>query len=168
MADSKTQGTPTWMGSYPILHEDHAPELDAAAAVHEFRGGMSRQDAEARAHEDYTKGKALEAAAHHLLGIRAAHAAGADEAATLHGQAYAAAMQHAGHDPLGTPPPEVLDRARELMPKAHAFKAHGADAMFAPAQEGADPEDTRIREMLGKMRELARRAREAADKEAKP
>lgn len=165
MADSKKS---TWAGSYPILHEDHADELDAAAAAHEFRGGMSRQDAEAKAHGDYTRTKALEAAAHHLLGIRGAHGVGADEPAMLHGQAYAAAMQRAGHDPFGKVPDEVLDRARELAPKAHAFKAHAADAMFAPKSVTADPEDTRIRELMDKMKSLGDRARKAADAESKP
>ncbi len=166
MPESKPAGPLTWAGHYPILNQDHADELDAAAAAHEFRNGMPRQEAEARAHGDYTRARALDAAAHHLIGVTAAHAVGAAEAAQLHGAGYAAAMQHAGHDPFGTPPPEVLDRVKELAPKAHTFKAHASDSMFAPVSAEAKPQDARIQEMMQKLRAVGARADAAAAAEA--
>lgn len=154
-------------GHYPVLHEDNIPELEAAAAAHEFRNGLRRPEAEGRAHADYVRARAVEAAAHHLLGMRSAHAVGADESAAKHGAGYAAAMDAAGHNAFGEVPQEVLDRVHEMAPKAHSFKAHAADAMFAPAVSDNDPDGQRLQLAMQKLRAVNERAQKAAET-AKP
>lgn len=143
-----------WLGRFPVLHEDHLPDLEARAAVHEFKHKLPRDVAEDKAHQDYMKDQALEAAAHHLLGIRAAHAAGHDEAAQQHGEAYAGALKHAGFDPMQTPPQEVLDRVKAARPKVYSFKAHAADQLFTPQPSEADAADQHIRQLLDKLQQL--------------
>lgn len=160
MSDKKSPQT--WAGQYPVLHEDHVPELEAAAAVHEFSRGIPRADAEARAHGDYVQSKALDAAAHHLLGCRAAHGAGHDDAAMMHGQFYAGAMRAAGHDPFEAPPQEVLDRIKDAAPKIYNFKAHAADAMFSPETDVADGDDARIKAGMERLIALRDRAKASA------
>lgn len=150
-----TTKTPvTWLGRFPILDAEHLDDLETRAAVHEFRHRLPRARAEEAAHADYLKERALDAAAHHLVGVKMAHAAGHDEAAAAHGNAYAAAMEHAGHDPFQAPPPAVLDRAREARQKLYSFKGHPADTFFVPPEPGADPADAHIAGMLDKLKAL--------------
>jgi hypothetical protein len=168
MPDSKKPEVLMWAKQYPIVDEDHAAELDAAAGAHEFHHGLRRQDAEHRAHQDYTRSQALEAAAHHLLGVRAAHAVGSDESAMLHGAAFAHAMKAAGHEPFGEVPAEVLDRAVAMAPKAHSFKGHRADNMFQPAPEEAKPAHQRMQDLMTRLKSVGERVSAAAAAEEKP
>lgn len=149
-----------WLGRYDVLSDDHHPELDARAAVHEFKGRLPRAQAEAQAHRDYLKERAYDAASHHLLGVRAAHAAGHMEAARAHGAQYAAALTSAGDDPAAAPPRAVLDRAQDLKLKVYAFKAHPADRFFpvevkedqpapAPAQQAVNRLKGLVKALLG-------------------
>lgn len=143
-----------WLGRFPILDESHQDDLEARAAIHEFKGKLPRQAAEERAHGDYMKERALDSAAHHLIGIKAAHAAGHDEAAGKHGEAYAGAMKAAGHDPFSTPPQEVLDRAKHTKNNVYSFKAHEADQLFTPEHREADTADEHIKGLLDKLQAL--------------
>jgi hypothetical protein len=144
-----------WLGRFPVLDESHADELDAAAAVHEFGDKrMPREAAEARAHQDYMRDRALDSAAHHLLGVRAAHASGHDEAATKHGEAYAGAMKAAGLNPFEPPHKDVLDRIKTKRPEVYAFKAHPADQFFVPEHREADPADDHIKALLERLQAL--------------
>lgn len=152
--------TASWLGRFPILDAEHLDDLETRAAVHEFKYGLPRARAEEAAHADYLKERALDAAAHHLVGIKMAHAAGHDEAAAAHGNAYAAAMTHAGHDPFRVPPPEVLDRVKDARQKLYSFKGHAADAFFVPPEAGADPADAHIQDMLGKLKALRAKTEE--------
>lgn len=140
-----------WLNRFPVLDAEHVPGLEAGAAAHEFRNGLPREQAEARAHEDYLKERALDAAAHHLVGIRAAHGAGDDHAARQHGDAYAAAMQAAGHNPFSPPPGVVLDRVKDARSKLYSFKAHPADSLFAAPAAEPDPADARIAALLERL-----------------
>lgn len=145
---------PVWQNRFPVVAPEHFDGLEAAAAVHEFKHKKSRDAAEHAAHDDYRVEQARDSAAHHLLGIRAAHASGNDGAAREHGEAYAAAMKAAGHDPFAPPPPQVMDRVREAMPKVYSFKAHPADVLFASAPPEADPADAHIQNLLGRLNSL--------------
>jgi hypothetical protein len=143
-----------WLGRYEVASEDDHPDLDARAAVYEFRHGLPRDTAERQAHASYSKEKAYDAASHHLLGLRAAAAAGEDGAAEKHGNAYAAALQHTGHEPTGPVPKEVLDRIRADRPKVYNFRSHPADSLFEPVDSEADKEDETLRGFLEKLEQL--------------
>ena len=118
---------PRWMGK-PVTHADDAKELSHRAALHEFGSKMSRTDAEARAHREYAVDKRLDAAAHHLMGMKAAHSVGDMESARKHGVMYDHHMQALGMGADGTVPPEVLSRAEKLdKKKIYQFKAHPGD-----------------------------------------
>ncbi len=147
-----------WLGKYPVLHEDHHADLEARAAIHEFKDRHPRDRAEGLAHADYLKERAYDAAAHHLLGLRAAHAAGHGEAARQHGEAYVGAMKHAGHNAFEAPPQEVLNRIKDLPTKVYTYKAHPADAYFAPeasTEAGSDKKpDTSTRDLLDRLKSL--------------
>lgn len=145
----------TWCNR-PILDKGHYDDLEALAAVHELQHGMPRADAEERAYTDYRRGHALDAAAHHLLGIRAAYAAGASDAAHQHGQMYASAMREAGLDPFAPPPKEVVVRFEKLQNDVYAYRAHAADEFFQPAETAADDDDARLEDALARV--LALRA----------
>jgi hypothetical protein len=131
MADAKE--VKPWLGRYKVISEDHHPDLDSRAAVHEFRGKLPREQAEQEAHKDYLQDHAYRSAAHHLLGIRAALAGGNEAAAEKHGSAYATAMKAAGHGALETPPEKVLNYLKDLKSKVYSFKNHEADGLFEPS-----------------------------------
>lgn len=143
-----------WLGKYKILHPDDINDLDSRAAVHEFKSGMPREKAEAQAHKDYIRHAAIDAAAHHLLGIKAAHACGNDDAASRHGEAYAGAMSTAGLNAWEPPPVEVMDRVKASKPNIYSFKAHKADQMWAPQPVEPDDGDAHIRELLEKIKQI--------------
>ncbi len=142
-----------WLGNYPVMSADDHPGLDAAAARKEFVDGMPRQDAEVAAHRDYVRAQALRSAAHHLVGLRAAHAAGDDEAASAHSSAYEHSLRQAGHEPGGQPPQAVLDSIRDQRPKVYEFQEHPADRMFRVASHlpASDPK-AELRASLARMK----------------
>ena len=144
--------TKPWLGHYPVISDDHYADLEARAAVAEFRDKFPRELAERKAHEDYLKEYAYRAAAHHLLGTRSAAASGHDAAAKKHAQAYAAALKVAGHSPLSTPPQKVLDYIQDLKPQVYSFKSHPADALFEPQESIKATDDDK--ELKGKMENL--------------
>ncbi len=155
-----TRPEPLWLGQYPVIPGDE-DLLAASAGVHEFRYGKPREAAEAAAHADYAKALGVRAAAHHLLGVRAAHATGHLTAAAAHGEAYARAAHVVGFDPSKPPPPEVLDAVAAMTPKEHPvkFKAHPGDAMvqsYAGAPPEAEPAEREagIRATLAKLQTL--------------
>ena len=142
-----------WLGRYPVMSADDHPGLEAASAVHEFHGGMPRADAEAAAHRDYIRAQALTSAAHHLTGLRAAHAAGDDEAASAHSAAYEHSLRMAGHEPGGQPPQAVLDAIRDRRPKVYEYREHPADRMFlAPSNLPAADPKAELRASLARMK----------------
>lgn len=129
--------TKPWQGRQVLDESDHGG-LDAAAAVEEFRNRHPREEAEDRAYKSYLRDHALKAAAHHLIGVRTAHAAGNMETARRHGAQYKASMEAAGEDPMSPPPKSVLDHVQDAKLKV-AFKAHPADHFF-PA-DASEPEE---------------------------
>ena len=154
MAQEKKEVRP-WLDRYKVISEEHHPDLDARAAVHEFRGKLPREQAEQEAHKDYLKDQAYRSAAHHLLGTRAAVASGNDGAAKRHGESYATAIQAAGHSSIESPPKEVLDYLKDLKSKVYSFKEHEADSLFEPASlPEASSDDEALRGKIEKLKGL--------------
>jgi hypothetical protein len=130
----------TWLGKYPMLDTTHADDLEMRAAINEHHYGMTRAQAEEKAHADYRREKIVEAAAHHLNGLTAAHAIGNVEAAKKHAVMYGLALHQLGHKDLVTPPDEVAQRAKNTPSEDIArFKAHPADAFSTPPSPTTPP-----------------------------
>ena len=129
MADKEI---PKWRDIYPVLAPEDHDRLEANSAIKEFRGGLPKEQAEAEAHKDYLKDHAVNSAAHHYLGMRAAVASKHEPAAKKHGAAYTLAMNHLGYNPLEAPPQDVLDRTKDLEKSPYSYKPHQADSFFEP------------------------------------
>ena len=125
----------------------------------EFRGGMSKEESEERAHADYLKDHAVSSGAYHYLGMRAATAAGNLNAAKQHGASYSLAMKHLGLNPLNAPPKEILDRAKDESRNPYSYKAHSADNFFVPSiPEAPKPtEKQKTLELVEKLKSLRAR-----------
>lgn len=118
-----------WCGR-PVLSDTDLDHLERGAALYEFRDGLSRQDAEAKSYEDYAQEHGHAAAAHHLLGMRAAQATGDLKTAALHGSAYHLHMTALGYDPLDAVPSKVSALVEAEGREPHLkFKGHKADAL---------------------------------------
>jgi hypothetical protein len=127
--------TKRWLDKYPVLDDSDHPFLESAAAINEFRHGLSREAAEAQAHSDYLKGHAIEAMAHHLLGSKAALAVGNEEAAMQHGKAYEEAAKHSGYGVDKVPDEVQAIIKSKKYSKIYGHKAHKADGFFLPKDE---------------------------------
>lgn len=138
-----------WLGR-PIVSQEHANDLEIAAAANEFDKGMSRHDAESKAHDDYIRDQRLSAAAHHLSGIKASQGSGDLSEAQKHGALYQLHLKALGLDPMGPVPPEV--QAKMNAPdrkKIYGFKAHAGD-LFALSEAQSQPAQPQEHEPLGK------------------
>lgn len=125
---------PKWLGRYHIMDTAHADQLNVAAAINEAHFGMKRPEAEEKAYKDYKHEQLVEAAAHHLSGMKASHAAGNMEAAHKHGLMYGLALRQLGHKDLVNPPDEVAQHAKNTPSEDIArFKGHRADAFSLAA-----------------------------------
>jgi hypothetical protein len=153
MADKET---PKWRDRFEVLAPEDHDVLEANAAQHEFRGRMSKEDSEERAHQDYLKDHAIGSAAFHYLGMRAATAANHQKASKQHGEAYSLAMKHLGLNPLETPPKEVLERTKDIEKSPYKFSPHQADDFFAPKlPEAPKPtEKQKTLELVEKLKSL--------------
>lgn len=114
-----------WAGRQ-IDNKSHAPSLDQRAAVLEFGRGMSRDAAEAQAFGEYTHNRHLDAAAHHLAGMKTARAAGAMDEAHSHRLLYSQHLQAVGLEPVGPVPAEV-ERRLPSVTGVYKFRGHEAD-----------------------------------------
>jgi len=128
------QTFPQWLGRYPMVDAEHVHDLDTRAALKEFHEKMPRHEAEAAAHKDYVHDQLVEAAVHHLTGLKAAHAAGDMETAKKHGVMYGLCVKRI--DPkaniAGEPPPDVATRAKNSPGQGFRFRAHAGDAFALP------------------------------------
>lgn len=129
----------TWLGRYPVALAEHIPDLEQRAAVHEFGSKMPRHKAEEAAYADYKRDQLVEATAHHLVGMRAAHAAGQLEQAKRHGVMYGLGLKALGHTDLLSPPDDVASKAAHTPSEVYRFKAHPGDA-FALQSMDQPPE----------------------------
>lgn len=126
---------PTWQGRR-VVSDAHKASLEHAAAIHEFEGGKPRKEAEAHAYDEYKREHHAQAAAHHLLGMRAAQATGDMDESGKHGMAYDLHLRSLGHDPLDEVPPEIKKLVDDPERKGHyKFKTHRSDAMLLPSRE---------------------------------
>jgi hypothetical protein len=143
VADTKKTllaAAPQWLGRYPMVDADHINDLETRAAVNEFGGKMPRHAAEQKAHEDYRKDQLHEAAAHHLVGMKAAHAAGDHDSAQKHGAMYVLALKALGLDNTVDPPPEVANKAKNTPAEVYRFKPHKGDSFALPAKKTDESE----------------------------
>jgi len=127
-----------WFGR-PIVKPEHAADLEREAALDEFHHKMPRAQAEEHAHLAYQKRLREEAAAHHLAGMRGAHAAGDLESARKHAMMYELHSKALGHDHVGPAHPSVV-AMMESKPFKARFKAHHGD-VFAVADHAAKERD---------------------------
>ncbi len=148
-----------WLDKYNILDPADADGLEINAAQHEFRGGLPREQAEQKAHEQYLKNHALDSAAYHYLGMRAALAAQHQTAAKQHGAAYTLAMKHLGLNPLDRPPQEILERVKDVDKSPYKFSAHKADDFFVPQIPELtedEKEKAKTQELIDKLKALGK------------
>lgn len=132
---------PQWLGR-PILSADDTHDLEQRAAVNEFSSKMPRHEAEEKAHQDYTRERRIDAAAHHLAGMRAAQGAGQMDEARKHGLLYELHLRSLGHEPIGPVPAEVKARMNEASSeKLYRFKAHRGDLFALEAAKKPDSPD---------------------------
>lgn len=122
-----------WLDRYQVLDDTDLPSLEAAAAANEFKAGMPREQAEAQAHQEYTKQHAIRCMAHHYMGGKIANMLSDQESVDRHGMAYEAAARASGFD-MGSVPPEVIEFARANSKDLYKFKNHSSDTFF-PSQE---------------------------------
>ena len=153
MADKIPQ--PKWQGVYDVLTPEDHDVLDTNAANYEFRGGLPKEQAEAKAHKEYLRQHALDSSAHHYLGMKAALAANHEIAAKKHGEAFAAAMGHLGYNPLETLPKDVLERTKDIQKSPYQFKPHKGDIFFESKSEVEPPkEENKTLELIEKLKAL--------------
>lgn len=120
-----------WLGMYDVLSPEDHQGLEIGAAIHEFRNGLPKQEAEERAYAEYVRNKAVEVAAHHYVGMKMAVAAENSGAAKRHGEAYGAAIAHLGSDSCSAPTQEVINKIKENKGAGYSFKGHSGDRFFA-------------------------------------
>lgn len=116
-----------WYG-HPVKDESHANDLDLKAAVYQFHHGMDRHAAENRVkHEDRVE-RHQKAAAHHLDGMKAAHAVANHEDAQQHHAMYSLHVKALGGEPNSAVPPEIAKwQGNKDKKHAYTFKGHGDD-----------------------------------------
>lgn len=141
-----------WLNRFPIVAEEDKDYLDHSAAIHEFREGLPKPRAEEKAHSEYLKGKAKEAAAHHLHGLKSAVAAGNTAVAEKHGAGYSNAMVAAGKNPMEKPPEDVEKASKELA--LHEYKAHPTDSFWSAQHKKDSDHDEQLKHHLGRLVEL--------------
>lgn len=118
-----------WKGR-SIVHPKDSEDLDRRAAVHEFKGGLERGAAEDKAHSDYVRENHLDAAAHHLAGVRGSQAVGDMVNARKYGVLYDLHAAGAGHNPLDPVHPDIERRMQMGAGKQYKFKSHRGDALL--------------------------------------
>jgi hypothetical protein len=133
-------GAPVWMGR-PIAHPKHAEELERDAAFNEFGTKMSRDEAESAAYDNYSKRQRVEAAAHHLAGMKAARAGGDMEAARKHGAMYDLHVKALGHEPVGPTHPDVASYMAQNPGVGYKFKPHRGDLFAVHAKAPESPQE---------------------------
>jgi hypothetical protein len=156
---------PEWSGR-PILEADHVSDLEQRAAVAEFRDRLPRAEAEAAAHREYRREHHLDAAAHHLRGMRAAQASGDGDDAKKHRVMYDLHLKEMGVDGDEVPA-DVRARAAasEGKERAYKFRPHRGDAFVVAGLGKAegDPPDNVV--PFGPRKAAADQKKKAASKE---
>lgn len=121
---------PKWCNR-SIFHQNDGAHLDAKAALYEFQDGLPQAEAEEKAYSEYVRGRQVEAATHHLRGMKAAIAVGDQKAAQRHSALYTAHHQAIGGDPIGPVHADVQAHLRDN-PGKFKFVGHKADSLIQP------------------------------------
>lgn len=131
-----------WLDRYPLLHPDHAHDLERDAALNEFEHGMDRDKAEENAYDNYKRKQSAQAAAWHLTGMRSS----AGKESQKHALMYASHIRSMGYDPSGPVPSEVKAHMdSENFKHPVKFKAHGADGLlFNKVNKSEEPLENRF------------------------
>ncbi len=132
-----------WQGR-PLVDAGHGSGLNQRAAILEFGHGLNREAAETQAYHEYARDQHLNAAAHHLMGSKAAKAVGAIDEARRHGELYAQHLKALGMEPIGPVPPEVTQR-EQSQKGLYRFRGHVADAQLVKPDQLAKAEDGLLR-----------------------
>jgi predicted RNA-binding protein len=143
-----------WLDQYNILDDSDQHSLEAAAAAHEFKGNLPREQAEAKAHRDYMRQHAIRAMAHHYMGGKIANMLNDQESIDKHGIAYESAAQNGGFD-MGSVPPEVIEFARAGSQDLYKYKDHPSDAFFpVQCQKPQLPDNQKIIQIVEGLKRL--------------
>lgn len=135
--------TSSWLGR-PLADAEDVHDLETRAAIGEFHGKLPRHEAESKAYEEYVKDKRLEACAHHLAGVKAAHGAGDMDQARRHGMMYDLHMKALDLNPHEGVPPEVTARLNaEGRDPIYRFKAHRGDVFALQDHEAAKSDEVK-------------------------
>lgn len=132
-----------WFGR-PIFSEGDVPNLERAAAMYEFGYGLSREEAEERAHTDYRRKYHAKAAAHHLTCLNVARSEGSFESAAQHAQMVQEHMKAMGYGPYDPIPPEIEQLASQNQTEKVEFAPHEADSFLTYAEKGGLTKSQRI------------------------
>ncbi len=118
-----------WLNKYPMAHDDHAHDLERAAALHQFHGGLSKEQAEASAYQKYKVLQHQKACAHHLDGMRNSKANGNIADGQRHYIMFCSHAKELGLNPHRPVPPEILAHSTEQSSKK--YEDHGADSFIS-------------------------------------
>lgn len=148
MIPGKPEG-PKWAGR-DIFHPNDGNALHITAADYEFRDGLPQAEAEEKAYQEYIRGRQVEAAVHHLRGLKAAIAMGDKNVAMKHSALYTAHVQSLGGEPVGAIHPEVQAHMTEK-PGKMKFVAHKADTLIKPELVKSEAYANEITKIFGKI-----------------
>ena len=117
-----------WLGKYPLADDTHTHDLERSAALHEFHGGMTRDQAEASAYQKYKVLQHQKAAAHHLNGLKNAKQRGNIAEGQRHYIMYCSHAKELGVNPNAPVPPEISTHLNEEA--SDKYQEHGADSFI--------------------------------------
>lgn len=124
-APKKPSSTPLlFAGKYPMADASHHDELQTSAAINMLQGGMPKEQAEVKAHDDYVKKQRTDALHYHAAGMKAATAIGDMDSAKKHGAMFSLHRKALGDNPVGAPPAKAPGVSSSPKMK---FKAHPGD-----------------------------------------
>lgn len=146
MSSSNSKPKAKWLEKYHVSDESHIPDLDMGAGINEFKHKMPRHEAEKKAHEDYTRERVLESAAHHYSGMKAAKATGDQKSATQHSAMFITALKYLGHPSVGELPEEIKNKLKSQPSKVYNFKGHGSDVFLGSEKPEHKADSDKIEE----------------------
>jgi hypothetical protein len=111
-------------GKYPMADASHHDELHTNAAINMLQGGMPKEQAEKKAHDDYVTKLRTDAVHYHAAGMKAATAIGDTDSAKKHAGMMQLHRKALGTNPIGAPPKPMAGMA--TAPKMK-FKPHPGD-----------------------------------------
>lgn len=138
-----------WQGVHPILKPEHSDWLEVEAAQNEHAHGMSRHEAQHKAHVDYKRKHVVDMAAHAYAGMRAAE--GEDK--QKYTMDWHAACEHLGCDPSGPLPDEVKAQmesedfkhpVHHVGHPAASLLGHDGSHIYGEVEKSEDPDRLQV------------------------